>query len=92
MTEKHLFATREIPWERGGEGRLWYYALEEQAGCPPQFGVLVEMERAGQWESASVPHVTASPERLEEILALLSRNTVTPCTLYEILREEINKF
>ena len=48
------------------------------------------MRRGGRTERAAVRDITASCERIRDFLSLLSRNTVTPCTLREIAEDELN--
>ncbi len=92
MLKKRLYAVKSIGCENGQKAKLWYFSLEEPWELSPNFGVVVEMERAGVRESACIRHVTVSPGKIKALLSLLSRNTVTPCTLYEVIQQEINKF
>ena len=78
----------KIICDNGLNATLYYYLLKQNDG----FGIEVAMLRSGIWDSASVHHITTSAMRIENLLDCLMRNTVTPCTLQEIVLEEINKY
>ena len=92
MEKKRLFDTCQICCESGQQAKLRYYCLKEVSGFPESYGVLIEMEGEGKWESARAAHITTSFVRIGEILSLLSKNTVTPCTLHEVILDQINNF
>ena len=48
------------------------------------YGVCVR-EQGG--EAERVPHITVSAARIDELLDLLVRNTVTPCTLRDVVND-----
>ncbi len=92
MAKKSLYDVKSVRCSNGDTALLSYYLLREKLGLCYSFGALVEMERKGNWESAAVRSITTSPERIQDVLWLLFRNSVTPCTLHEVVLEEINKF
>ena len=92
MAKRSYFGSAFVPNEEGEVLEINYYRMEESAGPCASYGVLVEVECAGCYESAAVGEITTSLRRIEEILTLLYRNTVTPCTLQEIIWDEIHKF
>ena len=49
------------------------------------------MRRGGRTERAAVRDITASCERIRDFLSLLSRNTVTPCTLREVVEDALSR-
>lgn len=86
------FEARSAHCENGEVALLLYYILEETLEGCMSYGAEIVMHRGGHRETAAVRHITTSYGRMREILSLLSRNTVTPCTLREIVEEEVNKF
>ena len=48
------------------------------------YGVKV-LERGG--ECGEVPNITVSASRVDELIELLIRNTVTPCTLRDVVED-----
>lgn len=48
------------------------------------YGVRIR-ERGG--ESSEVPNITVSISRIDELMELLIRNTVTPCTLRDVVED-----
>ena len=92
MLERSYCGEEKITCDNGINASLYYYLLKEKAGDCDTFGIEVAMVRNGMWESASVHHVTTSAPRIDELINRLKRNTVTPCTLQEIVIEEINKY
>lgn len=91
MTKKSLFDEKSLTLENGEEAQLFYYCLTGQRELCREYGIAVQMEREGRWESASVEGITTSSLRIREILSKISRNLVTPCTLQEVILEELNK-
>lgn len=92
MAKRSYYGSAVIPNEEGERLEINYYRTEELSGLCASYGVLVEVERPGGYESAAVGEITTSLRRIEEILTLLYRNTVTPCTLQEVIWDEIHKF
>lgn len=92
MILKTYCGTREISCDNGQEAKLFYYLLREKCETYNSYGAEVIMKRGDLWESASVRNVTTSPARMEYMVEELCRNTVTPCTLQEIILEEMNKY
>ena len=92
MAKKSFFDTKTVKCDDGVPIRLSYYFLRENEGLCNSYGALVEMERGSNWESAAVGKITTSAQKMEKLLELLCRNSVTPCTLREVVLEEMNKF
>ncbi len=65
---------------------LEYYLLTTN-GYTEIYGVLVQMHFRGAWESARFRYVTLSRRRIGELIETLSRGSVTPTTLDEVLQE-----
>lgn len=86
---REYFDARSIYCDDGRTAELLYYLIwEEQDGCIG-YGAEIIMHRGGRRDSALVPNITTSRIRMGEILARLCRNTVTPCTLRDIIAEEL---
>ena len=92
MIRKTYYAEEEIQLKDGQTARLYYYLLSEDSHGCESYGAEVAMERGGFWETATARHITTSSARMRAMIELLRRNTVTPCTLHEIILEEINKY
>ena len=92
MLKRSYCGEEKIICDSGINATLYYYLLEEKSGDCDSFGIEVAMVRSGTWESASVHHITTSAALIDSLLERLKRNTVTPCTLQEIVIEEINKY
>ncbi len=91
MVTKEFFGGRTVRCDNGTEAELLYYLIQESLDGCMGYGVEVIMHREGKRESAAISNVTTSRFRMKELLALLARNTVTPCTLQEVLWEEQHK-
>ena len=83
-----LLDTRDVVGE-GNALRCRYYVLvgEKQVGrffCEA-YGVKIENEATG--ESAEFPDLTVSAGRIDELLALLVRNGVTPAGLEDVIQD-----
>ena len=89
MTKKD-FARRRIRCGNGEEATLLYRLTAERTDGRTRYGAEIVMRRGGRTERAAVRDITASCERIRDFLALLSRNTVTPCTLREIVEDALN--
>ena len=89
MTTRN-FARRRIRCENGEDAALLYRILVETKDGIARYGAEIVMRRGGRTERAAVRDVTASCGRIRDFLALLSRNTVTPCTLREVVEDELN--
>ncbi len=87
MSQKQLVADRSFVSENGRRGRLRYYLLSESGGLCDAFGAEVVLIRRRERQSAAVRRFTTSRSRMEDILRLLARNTVTPCTFREIMKD-----
>ena len=88
MSEKSVYCKKELLCADGKCAQLSYYQVKEE-NC---YGILVELRKEGNLEQLLVKKLTSSAEKMEQLLALLSQNSVTPCTLEEILRDQGNKF
>lgn len=89
---REYFDARSIRCDDGRTAELIYYLTWEEADGCIGYGAEVIMHRGGTRDSASVPNITTSKIRMGEILTLLCRNTVTPCTLCEIIAEQMHNF
>ena len=92
MMQRSYIGEEKIHCDNGQDAILHYYLLKEKRCNRDSFGVEVAMLRDGKFESAAVHHITTSAARMSLMLDLLKRNTVTPCTLQEIVIEEVNKY
>lgn len=92
MLKRNYCGEEEICCENGQTAKLYYYLLSEKCDNCDSYGAEIAMERDGVWESAAVRHVTTSSARMQTMIELLQRNTVTPCALHDIMLEELNKY
>lgn len=80
--------TLELPDEAGVIHRYDYSILIDEMDVGPysceSYGIRVS-ERDGA--EASVPHVTCSAARIDELSGLVVRNGVTPTTLHDVLSD-----
>lgn len=80
-------AQKQITDETGRERTYDYAILVDEMpvgrgfSCE-SYGVSVR-EQGGEGER--MPHITVSAERIDELMELLVRNTVTPCTLKDVV-------
>ena len=65
---------------------LEYYLLKTE-GVADTYGILVRMRFRGVWESMHYQYITMSFERILGIIELLSRASVTPTCLGEVLQD-----
>jgi hypothetical protein len=72
---------------------LNYYLLQntckaEDASSKPVYGIRVELTNKGALiDSAEISDVTSSMERGKFLLSLLSKNTVTPTSLLDVIED-----
>ena len=92
MILRSYCGTQKITCDNGQAAELFYYLLREKCETHDSYGAEVIMKRGELWESATVRNVTTSPVRMECMVEQLCRNTVTPCSLQEIILEELNKY
>ena len=92
MLKRSYCGEENITCDNGQNATLHFYLLEEKMGQNDSYGVEVSMVRSGDWDGASVHHITTSYSRMAALIERLKRNTVTPCTLQEIVAEEVNKY
>ena len=92
MILRSYCGTKHIVCDNGDKAQLYYYLLREKCETYESYGAEIVMKRGENWERASVKNVTTSPARMEFMVEQLCRNTVTPCTLREIILEELNKY
>lgn len=85
MEKKLFYDRRTAKREDGTQMRLSYYLLQDKN----DYGIAVELE--GEHEEAAISHISVSRQWTKELLACLSRNTVTPCTLREVVSDALNK-
>lgn len=86
------YALRSIRCENGEDAALLYRIIAEEADGTTRYGAQIVMRRGGETERVTVRDVTASCRRIRELLTLLSENTVTPCTLRDVVEDAINNF
>lgn len=65
---------------------LEYYLLITE-GVADTYGIQVRMHWRGVWESAQYRYVTMSYDRMTELIERLSRASVTPTSLGEVLQD-----
>ena len=85
---RELAIARKQTADEMGRTRTYDYALlvgempvSDGLFCE-SYGVCIR-EQGGEEER--LPHITASAARIDELVDLLVRNTVTPCTLREVV-------
>ena len=87
MLHKIHYMKREVD----GLGTLSYILLHERIttaeGKLSAYGVEIALHSARGEKTASACNITTSRRKMEHILAVLCRNTVTPCVLHEVLEE-----
>ena len=72
---------------------LNYYLLQntckaEHTSSKPVFGIRVELTNKGSLiDTAEISDITSSLERAKYLLDLLSRNTVTPISLLDVIED-----
>lgn len=87
---REFFGARSILCDNGQPAQLLYYLIRDlREGCTG-FGAEVIMHRDGVRSSASALGLTTSRARIREILFTLSENSVTPCSLQDILADMQN--
>lgn len=91
MLSRQQFMTAQTRGENGADIFLTYYLLCEDADERCSYGAEIVLARGQERESACARDITASRQRIERLLALLCRNTVTPCTFREVLEETLDK-
>lgn len=82
-------AQKQICDERGNMRVYDYMILVGELEVSPWFscesyGVRI---REQDGEINEVPNITVSISRIDELVALLARNTVTPCTLQDVIAD-----
>ena len=87
---RELAVAQKDVWDEQGNPHTYSYSIligeiEFQEGffCE-SYGVRIE-ESGG--ESGEIPNVTVSISRIDDLLDLLLRNTVTPCTLRDVVED-----
>lgn len=80
---------KQVQDEEGNVHTYDYSILVGEMAVSPEFscesyGVKVR-EQGG--ESGEVPNITVSISRIDELMELLVRNTVTPCTLRDVVED-----
>ena len=85
-----LVDTCEVESTEGREQRFAYYILVDQMEVSGGFacesyGVKVAALNGG--ETVSLPNITVSISRIDELMGLLIRNLVTPVTLRDVVED-----
>lgn len=91
MLARRLFETARLRGDDGAELLLEYFLLCDEGGACRSYGAEIVLVRGAERESVCVRDITTSGARIARLLGLLHRNTVTPCTLYEVLDEALDK-
>ncbi len=87
---RELAVTQKQAQDEEGHVHTYDYSIlvGEMAVSPgfscESYGVKVR-EQGG--ESGEVPNITVSISRIDELMELLVRNTVTPCTLRDVVED-----
>ena len=89
MTKRN-FARRRVRCENGEDAALLYRILEEREDGITRYGAEIFLRRGGKTERAAVRDVTSSCRAIRGLLTLLSENTVTPCTLRDVVEDVLN--
>ena len=89
--EKSYYGAQRLLCENGETAELEYYILREPLGAYTGYGAEVVMQRPRDRESAAMRRVTTSRARMDALLRLLCENGVTPCTLRDVLEDELKK-
>lgn len=82
-------ARKQTKDEEGNERTYDYAILVGEMEVSPQFacesyGVRI---RGQDGQSDEVPNITVSISRIDELMDMLVRNTVTPCTLRDVVND-----
>lgn len=85
--KQELFATVDILCDGGIFAALSYFLLHKNG----RYGVQVVLCRGGKYEESSAYDLTDSRTTALALLELLRRNTVTPCTLGDVLSDRQEK-
>lgn len=91
MLSRRIYEMTQLCGEDGAAIGLEYYLLCETIGNCQSYGAEIVLERGQERESAAARNLTTSPQRIERFLALLYRNSVTPCALPEILHDVLRE-
>lgn len=91
MLSRRLYETATVGAGDGAQICLEYYLLCDEGGACRSYGAEIVLVRGAERESVCVRDITTSDARITRLLGLLHRNTVTPCTLYEVLDEALDK-
>ncbi|MBQ3356336.1 MAG: hypothetical protein IJG45_04395 [Oscillospiraceae bacterium] len=86
------FALRSVRCENGEDAALLYSIVAEETDGTTSYGAQIVMRRGGRTERATVRDVTASYRRIRAFLTQLAENTVTPCTLLDVVVDAINNY
>lgn len=87
---RELAVTQKQTQDEEGNVHIYDYSIlvGEMAVAPnfscESYGVKIR-EQGG--ESGEVPNITVSISRIDELMELLVRNTVTPCTLQDVVED-----
>lgn len=85
------YALRSVRLENGEDAALLYRIIAEESGGAARYGAEIVMRRGGCTERATIRDITVSYGRIRELIALLCENTVTPCTLRDVVEDTLNK-
>lgn len=90
MTRQYV-GGRSLHFENGDAAQLLYFLLSEKLEGCTTYGAEVVLHRDGQRESAVMRNLTTSLRRMDELLELLCRSTVTPGTLRQTVAEQLGE-
>ena len=89
MMRERVVCTKQVEGEEGDAVRYRYSILIDEMDVGPfsceSYGVKIAQEPTGP--SAVVAHVTTSIPRIDELMELLTRNSVTPAGLRDVVED-----
>ena len=89
MMRELVVCTKQVEGEEGDAVRYRYSILIDEMDVGPfsceSYGVKIAQETTGP--SAVVAHVTTSIPRIDELMELLTRNSVTPAGLRDVVED-----
>lgn len=88
MSERSIFCKKEVLCADGERARISYFRVKKRE----HYGILVELQKGRKTEQGRAECLTDCPEKLNDLLSILAKNSVTPCTLEEILRDMATNF
>ncbi len=78
------YARRPLHTDGGAEVMVRYFILMEGDAADAHYGIAVAL---GTEESTDIPRISPQFRRVEGLIHLLARNTVTPCTVGDVVAD-----